>query len=129
MNKNVILLKDFKPNVREMRKAPEKVRRLTPNAVIKPIADELWDKSPQFYDLMTSIDRSDSPNKWVTADKVDATKFVIEWAKKNGRVMPDFGLDVIHGVLLEWARENHVTRKAIKATAKAVALESLKAAE
>lgn len=130
MGKNVvILLKDYKPNVLEMRQPPVRARRLTVGAIIKPLADELWDKSPQFRDLMTSIDSSTSPNQWVLADKIDAARFVVEYAKKNSRMMPEFPLAAIHHALVQWQSENKVTRKAIKAAAKAMALESLKAAE
>jgi hypothetical protein len=130
MSKNVVvLLKDYKPNVVELRQPPVRVRRWTVNAVVKPLADELWEKSEPFRDLLTSIDASTSPNQWVAADKIDAARFVVEYAKKNSRAMPDFLLSAIHKALLEWASENKVTRKAIKAAAKTMALQGLKAAE
>lgn len=130
MSKNVVIsLKDYMPDVLEMRRPPVRAQRFTPNAVIKPIVDELFPKNSDFRGLMTSIDASTSPNQWVAADKIDAARFIVEWAKKNNRPVPDFPLPVIHKVLLEWASENNVTRKAIKAAAKAMALEGLKAAE
>jgi hypothetical protein len=129
MSKNVVVLKDYKPNVLEMRKPPVKTRRLSPSAVIKPLADEIWEKSEDFRNLLTSIDASTSPSQWVVADKVDAVRFVIKYAEKNNRMLPEFPQSDIHKTLLAWAKENQVSRKMVKSAAKQVAYEALKAAE
>lgn len=128
MVKNVVPLKDYRPPL------PEVIRpksSFSQGVIIRQVCCELYNtKSQPFYDAATSFDVSTSPVRAVWYDKATVVDQIIEHIKNTERdVGLEFPVQLVHDRFNDWARDNQINRKRLKAQAKALMIAAAKAAE
>lgn len=128
MVKTVVDFKNYQPPVPEVI-SPK--GDLTVGIIIRQVCCELWNtKSEPFYSAVRSFDKSVSPSGVVWYDKATVVDQIIGHIRNTDR---DHGLEfpvsTVHARFVDWARANEISRKQLKAKAKAIMIEAAKAAE
>lgn len=128
MVKAVIDFKNYLPPVPEVI-SPK--GNLTVGIIIRQVCCELWNtKSEPFYSAAKSFDKSVSPSGVVWYDKATVVDQIVEHIHNTER---DHGLEfpiaTVHARFADWANANEISRKQLKAKAKAIMIAAANAAE